>query len=92
MVSGVHLVRARKIRYYPATPVRSLEILGRRRRLAAKPDDWPGRTPIPPSVELRAALKHKARDPNGDIRRGLPQLEDVVISAQNPYHRGTDNY
>lgn len=98
MVSGVHPVRARKVRYYedPQFQRRILkpspsETVSR----TAQADDWSGRTPIPPSVELLAALKHKARDPSGGIRREpeLPQHEDVVISARNPYHQvDTDNY
>ena len=52
-------------------------------RLAARPDDWSGRAPIPPSTELLAGTKRKVRDPDGGIRREpeLPQQEEVVISA-----------
>ncbi|MBI5320531.1 conjugal transfer protein TraG [Bradyrhizobium sp.] len=86
MVSGVRPVRARKVRYYedtqlkrrildpsPANPV----------TLLARADDWSGRTPIQPSVELLAKVKRRSRDPNGGIRRepALPQHEDVVIKA-----------
>ena len=86
MVSGVHPVRASKVRYYedaqlkrrvlkpsPAGPV----------TLVAQTDDWSGRTQIPPSAELLAKVKHRNRDPNGGIRREpeLPQHEDVVIKA-----------
>jgi hypothetical protein len=36
--------------------------------LVARSDDWSDRKPIPPSVEL-AALKRKANNSNGGIRR-----------------------
>ncbi|XIA62378.1 conjugal transfer protein TraG [Bradyrhizobium sp. TZ2] len=86
MVSGVHPVRASKVRYYedaqltcrvlkpsPASPV----------TVVAQADDWSGLTQIPPSVELLAKVKRRSRDPNGGIRREpeLPQHEDVVIRA-----------
>ncbi|MDE5456025.1 IncP-type conjugal transfer protein TraG [Bradyrhizobium sp. CSA112] len=86
MVSGVHPVRASKVRYYedaqltcrvlkpsPASPV----------TMAAQTDDWSFLTQIAPSVELLAKVKRRSRDPNGGIRREpkLPQHEDVVIRA-----------
>jgi type IV secretion system protein VirD4 len=86
MVSGVHPVRARKVRYYE-DPQFQRRILKPSATvpvsLVAQPDDWSGRAPIPPSIELLAALKRKVRDPNGGIRREpeLPQHEDVVIRA-----------
>src|SRR4029077_3291322 len=86
MVSGVHPVRARKVRYYedPQLQRRILKPSCTDPVTAvAQPDDWPGRMPIPPSAKLLAALKHKVRDPNGGIRREpeMPQHEDVVIKA-----------
>jgi type IV secretion system protein VirD4 len=86
MVSGVHPIRAGKVRYYedpqfqrriskpsplgPATPV-------------AQSDEWSGRAPISASINLLAASKRKIGDPNGAIRREpeLPQHEEVVIKA-----------
>jgi type IV secretion system protein VirD4 len=51
--------------------------------LVAQWDDWSGRPPIAPSVELLTALKRKARDPNGGHRREpeLPQNEKLVINS-----------
>ena len=86
MVSGVHPVRARKVRYYE-DPQFQRRILKPSRTgsvsLVAQRDDWLGRTPIPPSIELLAALRRKIRDPNGGIRREpeLPQHEEIVITA-----------
>jgi type IV secretion system protein VirD4 len=86
MVSGVHPVRARKVRYYEdpqfqrrmSKPSHIGPVT-----LVAQPDEWSGRTPIPPSIELLAALKRRARDMNGGIRREpeLRQQEEVVIKA-----------
>ena len=86
MVSGIHPIRARKLRYYedPQFQHRILKPSGTGPVTSvAQPDDWSGRTAIPPSIELLAALKHRARDANGGIRREpeLPQHEDVVIKA-----------
>jgi type IV secretion system protein VirD4 len=85
MVSGVHPVRARKVRYYEDAQFQSrvLRPPGNVRvNLVAQQDDWSGRPPIPPSVVL-TALKQKARDPNGGHRREpeLPQNEKLVINS-----------
>jgi type IV secretion system protein VirD4 len=86
MVSGVHPVRASKVRYYEDAQL-ACRVLKPYRAgpiaLAAQADDWSGRTQIPPSVELLAKVKRRSRDPNGGIRREpeLPQHEDVVIKA-----------
>ena len=60
MISGVHPVRARKVRYYedPQLQAPDLEAITRRSRStwSRRPDDWSGRTPIPPSAKLLAAL------------------------------------
>ena len=86
MVSGLHPVRARKVRYYedPQLQRRILKAscMGAVSAVAHL-DDWSGRMPIPHSAKLLAALKHKVRDPNGGIRREpeMPQHEDVVIKA-----------
>ena len=86
MVSGVHPVRASKVRYYEDAQL-TCRILKPSRaspvNLVAQADDWSGLTQIPPSVELLAKVKRRARDPNGGIRREpeLPQHEDVVIRA-----------
>ncbi|MFK4492333.1 type IV secretory pathway TraG/TraD family ATPase VirD4 [Bradyrhizobium sp. USDA 336] len=70
MVSGVHPVHARKVRYYEnpqfQRPILKASLTGLV-SLTTQPDDWSGRKPIPPSIEL--LLKRKARDPNGGIRR-----------------------
>jgi type IV secretion system protein VirD4 len=84
MVSGVHPVRASKVRYYEdrqlkcrvLTPSRASPVT-----LVAQADDWSGRPHIPPSFELLAKMKRGSRDSNGGIRREpeLPQHEDVII-------------
>lgn len=86
MVSGVHPVRARKVRYYEdpqfqrrvLKPSRAVPI-----DLVMRPDEWSGHAPIPPSVKLLAALPNKRRDQNGGIRREpeLPQHEEIVVRA-----------
>src|SRR5467141_956381 len=86
MVSGVHPVRARKVRYYEdpqfqrrvLKPSRAVPINSSARR-----DEWSGQAPIPPSVKLLAALARKVRDQNGGIRREpeLPQHEEIVVRA-----------
>jgi type IV secretion system protein VirD4 len=86
MVSGLHPLRARKVRYYEDPQLRSRILkpsCADPVTAVAQPDDWSGRTPIPPSARLLAALKHKVRDPNGGIRREpeMPQHEDVVVKA-----------
>ncbi|WP_407156555.1 conjugal transfer protein TraG [Bradyrhizobium sp. STM 3557] len=86
MVSGLHPIRARKVRYYedPQFQRRILEAshttpIGR----PPRSDEWSGHAPIPPSVKLLDALKNKASDQNGGIRREpeLPQQEEVVVKA-----------
>jgi type IV secretion system protein VirD4 len=64
--------------------------------LVARADDWSGRTPIPPSVELLANVKRGSRDPNGGIRREpeLPQHEDVVTReplSENEFDSAPDD-
>ena len=86
MVSGVHPVRARKVRYYEdpqfqrrvLQPSRAVPI-----NFSARRDEWSGHAPIPPSVKLLAALARKVRDQNGGIRREpeLPQHEEIVVRA-----------
>jgi predicted RNA methylase len=98
MVSGMHPVRASKVRYYedPQLQRRILTPLCTGPVTAvAQPDDWSGRTPIPPSARLLTALKPKAGDPNGGIRREpeLPQQADVVIKAsvaENEFDAGPE--
>ena len=85
MVSGVHPVRARKVRYYE-DPQFQRRILKPSRAvpidLVMRPDEWSGHAPIPPSVTLLAALTKKRRDQNGGIRREpeMPQHEEVVLN------------
>jgi type IV secretion system protein VirD4 len=86
MVSGVHPVRASKVRYYEDTQLKRRVLNPSRANpvaLVARADDWSGRTQILPSVELLAKVKRRPRDPNGGIRREpeLPQHEDVAIKA-----------
>src|ERR1700761_3604535 len=86
MISGVHPVRARKVRYYEdprflsriLKPSRVVPI-----DLAMRPDEWSGRAPIPPSAKLLAALNKKTRDQDGGIRREpeMPQHEEVVLKS-----------
>lgn len=86
MVSGVHPVRASKVRYYEDTQLKRRVLNPSRANpvaLVAQADDWSGRPQIPPSAELLAKVTRRSRDPNGGIRREpeLPQHEDVVIGA-----------
>ena len=86
MISGLHPVRARKVRYYEdprfqgrlLKPSRVVPI-----DLAMRPDEWSGHAPIPPSAKLLAALNKKVRDQNGGIRREpeMPQHEEVVLKS-----------
>src|ERR1700726_4735376 len=61
MVSGVHPVRAHKVRYYedPQFRHRIKPPHAGSVSLVAQPDDWSGRTPIPPLGD--AALKRRDR-------------------------------
>jgi type IV secretion system protein VirD4 len=96
MVSGVHPLRARKVRYYedPQFQHRIKPPHTGPARLVAQPDDWSGRKPIAPLGD--AALKRGDRHPNGGgIRREpeLPQHEEVVIKAplvDNEFDPGPD--
>jgi type IV secretion system protein VirD4 len=86
MVSGVHPIRARKVRYYEDPQFQRRILLPSRAvpiDLVMRPDEWSGHAPIPPSVKLLAALANKRRDQNGGIRREpeLPQHEEVVLNA-----------
>jgi type IV secretion system protein VirD4 len=98
MVSGLHPLRARKVRYYEDPQLKSRILKPSCMdpvSVVPQPDDWSGRTPIPPSAKLLAALKRKVRDPNGGIRREpeLPQHEDVVIKAplaENEFDAGPE--
>ena len=86
MVSGVHPVRARKVRYYedPQFQRRVLQSSGAVPiNFSTRRDEWSGHAPIPPSVKLLAALARKVRDQNGGIRREpeLPQHEEIVVRA-----------
>lgn len=85
MVSGVHPVRAKKVRYYedPQFKQRLFDApAGSPRRTGGK-DDWSGRAPIAPSGDLLKALRSRDDGPNGGIRREpeLPQHEEVVRDA-----------
>ena len=99
MASGVHPVRASKVRYYEDTQLKRRVLNPPRANpvaLDARADDWSGRTQIPPSVELLARVKRRSRDPNGGIRREpeLPQREDVVIGAplaENEFDEAPDD-
>lgn len=99
MISGVHPVRAGKVRYYEDAQMKSRVLepfRGNPASLAAQADDWSGRTQIPPSVELLAKMKRGTRDPNGGIRREpeLPQHEEVVIRVplvENEFDTASDD-
>ncbi len=85
MVSGVHPVRARKVRYYedPQFQRRVLQSSGAVPiNFSTRRDEWSGHAPIPPSVKLA----RKVRDQNGGIRRepDLPQHEEIVVRAPLP--------
>lgn len=86
MVSGVHPMRAHKVRYYEDPQFQS-RILGPSHNvpvgLVSQPDDWSAHTPIPPSIDLLTASKRNVRDGNGGIRREpeLAPQEEVVITA-----------
>ena len=85
MISGVHPLRARKIRYYE-DPQFQRRILKPSRAVSLttvdRPDDWSGGKPITPSIELLARGR-KHGDSNGGIRREpeLPEHEDCVVTA-----------
>jgi type IV secretion system protein VirD4 len=86
MISGVHPVRASKVRYYEDAQLNRRILKPSRAspvNLVAQADDWSGRRQVPPSVELLAKVQGRTRDPNGGLRREpeLPQHEDVVIRA-----------
>jgi len=86
MISGSHPVRARKVRYYE-DPQFQRRILRPSRTTAAnaiaRTDDWSGRKPLQPSIELLAALRRNVRDQSGGIRREpeLPPHEEVEVRA-----------
>ena len=86
MVSGVHPVRAHKVRYYE-DPQFQRRIMKPSRTVPAdplaRPSEWTGHAPITPSVKMIAALTKSVRDENGGIRRepGLPQHEEIVLKA-----------
>lgn len=86
MVSGIHPIRASKVRYYedPQFQHRILKPSCTRPATSiAQRDDWSSLAPVSSSIGLLAALNGKAHDSNGGIRREpeLPQHEDVVIGA-----------
>jgi len=99
MVSGVHPVRASKVRYYEDAQLKRRVLTAPRAdpvALVARADDWSGRARIPPSVELLANVKRGSRDPNGGIRREpeLPQHEDVVTReplSENEFDSAPDD-
>jgi type IV secretion system protein VirD4 len=98
MVSGVHPVRARKVRYYedPQFQHRILKPSCTRPAASiAQQDDWSRLAPVSFSIGLLAALNGKVRDSNGGIRREpeLSQHEDVVIGtpiAENEFDAFAD--
>jgi type IV secretion system protein VirD4 len=86
MVSGVHPVRARKVRYYEDTQFQRRILKPSRIApvgLLAQPDDWSDRAPVLPASHLLGTQKYKLRDPNAGIRREpeLPEHEEIVIKA-----------
>jgi type IV secretion system protein VirD4 len=86
MVSGVHPVRAGKVKYYEDPQL--LQRILQPTRVSSLgsgtySDDWSGRKPIQPSAELFVSSRGKLGDPNGGIRREpeLPRQQDVVIEV-----------
>jgi type IV secretion system protein VirD4 len=86
MVSGVHPIRARKVRYYD-DPQFQCRVLKPPRTLGrvsvAQSDDWSGSGPIPASIKSIRALKRGNPAGDGGIRQEpeLPQQEEVAIRA-----------
>jgi type IV secretion system protein VirD4 len=83
MVSGVHPIRARKVRYYddPQFHGRVLEPRHTSSSVsAAQSDDWSGSKPIPASIVTLRAAKHRLSGGDGGIRQEpeLPPDESVV--------------
>jgi type IV secretion system protein VirD4 len=84
MVSGVHPIRARKIRYYDdpqfqrrvLKPARASSTIS-----AARSDDWSGSKPIAASIVALRAARHRVAGGDGGIRQEpeLPQHENVVV-------------
>lgn len=99
MVSGVHPVRAAKVRYYedPQFQRRVLKPPGPKSvTLAAQGDDWSSRPPIAPSAELLTSRQRRSEDPNGGLRREpeLPQHEEVEVTvplAEHEFDAGRDD-
>jgi type IV secretion system protein VirD4 len=88
MISGVHPVRACKIRYYEDSQLQERVLKradARPATPAAQSDDWSDKKSIPLSAELLAAVNGRVWDTSGGIRREpeLPQHEDVVITASH---------
>lgn len=85
MISGMHPVRARKVRYYEDPQFQGRMLKPSRSTSASlvdQLDDWSSGKPIPPSIELLAS-RRKLRDFDGGIRRApeLPEHEDCVVAA-----------
>lgn len=86
MVSGVHPIRARKVKYYD-DPQFQRRVLPPRRTdhpvSAAQSDDWSLRPPIARAIKSPAAPGHGAPDGEGGLRREpeLPQHEDIFVRA-----------
>ncbi|MGY4372701.1 type IV secretory pathway TraG/TraD family ATPase VirD4 [Bradyrhizobium sp. i1.3.6] len=86
MISGVHPVRATKVRYYE-DPQFQRRVLKPPRfephTLSARPDDWSAGAPIPPSVELLTRRKRRSDEANGGLRREpeLPKHEEIEVKA-----------
>ncbi|MET4121143.1 type IV secretion system protein VirD4 [Bradyrhizobium sp. JR1.5] len=86
MISGVHPVRATKVRYYEDPQFQRRVLKPPRfepRTLPAGPDDWSAGAPIPPSVELLTRRKRRSDQANGGLRREpeLPEHEEIEIKA-----------
>jgi type IV secretion system protein VirD4 len=81
MVSGVHPIRAKKASYY--TDERFAErVLPPPKNVPHKrrADDWSGRPPLPPAIDLVKALR-AGDEANGGIRRE-PELPEHVAMAK----------
>ncbi|MGY4298770.1 hypothetical protein ACVWXN_006865 [Bradyrhizobium sp. i1.4.4] len=86
MISGVHPVRATKVRYYEDPQFQRRVLKPPRfepRTLSAGPDDWSAGAPIPPSVGLLTRGKRRSDEANGGLRREpeLPKHEEIEVKA-----------
>lgn len=91
MISGVHPVRANKVRYYE-DPQFQRRVLKPPRlepnKQPTRPDDWSARAPISPSRQLLTRRAGRSDEANGGLRREpeLPQHEEIEIKTPAGEH------